>query len=604
MMATRPAPSRSGLGALLVLWCCSACAQSPLIPDGAPTRDFTTVAEMLEAADIQDGQYATVAGYRSAGDDGGGVFRYDAGSAEEPDGGAVLTPDGVDGRFVRVHDPNADVHAEWFGAYGDGAEPHDDQAAINACLARYGRVKLLAKTYGVRGKPEHYDPTITYHAIDFGPHYRIEGSGRDVTTVKLLDGTDPHGSAPGNNYFSVFGNRSFHESADHLVLRDLTVDCNFDRQNKQTTIHGASIRGGGPIVERVSFRGYGTGRHPETGSSRECFVIHQTLVYKAEGSSRKGAIYRELDFTDPGHNGDIEGNVGEITHITQGGADNFHDKSWILPEGPDPDWDPSNDGENESNWWPSYGGLIENCTVHDSVFEPSTQKSPLHAITYGNCIGLTVRNNRVTDFEGAAVFVMSWWNRGVTIVDNEFTNVGSGLSLHIKGTDDKPLQAPSHADMLFARNKVTLCAPRHNVYSPIGVQLYGQSLGEGIRMRNMVIRDNHIIGRGYTDAEGKQRFPVGIVVQILHANYAGLYFLDNTIDVPDYGPGSYIPQEPHSQAMTFFPLARWEEDARSGNVVYRGNRAPDGKLLYPILQDWYYKNAPTYGMPVAPADGQ
>ncbi len=559
---------------------------------GAQARPVATIAEMVAATTLQDGARFEVGGYRQPGDDGGGVFVYEAESEAEVDGGTVLAPGNGEGRLRRVFDRHGDARAEWFGAQGDGE--HADNEAINACLRALGRVKLLAKTYAVRGTPPHYDPDIAYHAIDLGPGYKIEGTGREQTVIRLLDGSDPKGSAPGNNYFNVLANRNFHESADHVIIRDLAVDCNFDGQNRHTTINAIGLRGGAALVERCNFRGYGTGKHPE-GSSRECFAIHQSLVFKARSGSRRAATYRDLDFTDPGHNGDLEGNVGEITHITLGGANNFDNRSWILPEGHDPDWDPANGGENENNWWPSYGGLVENCVVHDEHFDPATQKSPLHAITYGDCAGLLIRNNTVTDFDGAAVFVMSWWNRDTTIVDNEFINVANGLSMHIKGHDDKPVQAPRHDHVLFAGNHITLGAPKNNVYTPIGVQLYGQALGEGTRIHDVIVRDNVIEGRKYDDAEGKARFPVGIVVQILHANYERLRFEDNVIDVPDYGSGGYIPQEPHAQAMTFFPLARWDGDAESGNVIYSNNQSPDGKVLRPLLQDWSYKNEPMYG---------
>jgi len=554
---------------------------------------------MLAVAAAKDGDLFLAPGYHRPEDGGGGLFRYDAASAEAADGGTVFQPKKLSGRLKRVLEPKGDVHAEWFGAYGDGdsENPHDDQAAINACLAKFGRVNLLAKTYGVRGKPTHYNPNITYHAVDLGPNYRIEGAGRATTSIRLLEGSNPKGSAPGNNYFGVIGNRRFQESADHVIIRGLTVDGNFDGQNKHTTINCTTIRGGDALVERVNFRGYGTGRHPETGSSRECFVIHQSLVFKDKNASRKAATYRHLDFTDCGHNGSIDGHVAEITHITLGGAHNFDNYSWIMPGGHDPDYDPTNNGENENNWWPSYGGLVENCVVHDEIYDPAVQKSPLHGITYGDCIGLVVRNNKIHDFEGAAVFVMSWWNRDTTIADNEFINVTTGLAMHIKGHDGKPVQVPRHENAVFERNRIELCAPKHFRWSPMGVQLYGQSLGKGIRFKNIVVRNNTISGRAYVDAKGKRKCPVGICVQILHANYERLRFEDNVINIPDYGTSPFVPQEPYSMSMTYFPLARWADDARSGRVVYRNNRNKDGKLLYPILADWYYKNEPMWGKP-------
>ena len=571
------------------------------IPVGSTTHTVDTIEALLKLSEASGETYFVVRAYARAQDHGGGVFRYDMKSAEPPDGGTVFAPKSLPGRFKRVFDPEGHVYAEWFGACGDAgaATPHDDSPAINACLRKFRRVRLLRKTYGVRGTPTHYNPNATYHAIDLGPNYRIEGEDRDTTRIRLLDGTNPKGSSPGNNYFSVIANRRFHESADHVIVRDLTIDCNFDGQNKHTTIHAISIRGGAALVERVSFRGYGTGCHPKTGSSRECFVIHQSLVYKAPNTSRQGAIYRYLDFTHPGHNGDVKGHVAEITHITLGGANNFGNYSWIVPKGRDPDFDPSNNGENENNWWPSYGGLVENCTIHDERYDPSVQKSPLHGITYGNCVGLVIRHNRVTDFEGSAVYVMSWWNKGTVIVDNEFIGVSNGLALQIKGIDGKPLQAPRHEGVRFERNSIVLAAPPHHKWSPSGVQLYGQSLGPGIRLRDIVVRNNRIRGRQYVDAAGRDRFPVGVQFQVLHANYSNIIFEDNWIDVPDFPDAVYVPQEPYSMSIVYFPMARWKEDQAAGNTRFVNNRNSNGQLLYPILVDWYYKNKPTLGKPSA-----
>jgi hypothetical protein len=568
----------------------------PAQPPAPQTVD--TIADMLKAAPQADATPFEVRGYRQPDDGGGGRFLYERLGTQPADGGTVFEAEGVPGRFVRQFDAQSEALAEWFGAYGDGdsANPHDDQAAINACLASLGRVKLLAKTYGVRGKPTHYDPKATYNAIDLGPRYRIEGTGRDKTTIRLLTDTNPCGTGPAENYFNVLGNRAFHESADHAVVRDLTIDCNFDGQDKHTTINAIGVRGGGVLVERCHFRGYGTGRHPE-GSSREAFVIHQTLVYKDPNGCREAATYRDLLFTDPGHNPTLEAPLGEITHITLGGANNFSDLSWILPQGKDPDFDPAHGGENENNWWPSYGGLVENCVIRDEPYTPGVQSCFLHGITYGDCIGLTIRSNRIENFEGVAVYVMSWWNRDTTIVDNEFLNVTMGLSLEAKGDNDVPLQMPSHTNVLFARNKITLAHPIHDPWSPRGVNFYGQTPGGDVRLDNVIVRDNTIEGTAYTNAKGQRTYPIGINIQILHARYRHLVFENNRINIPDAAADTWVPNEPYALSLTYYPLARWEEDMRTGNVIYRNNTNPEGQELYPILADWYYKNPPTWGKP-------
>ncbi len=568
---------------------------------GAPARVFESIAAACAAEGPDKGTPVVVRGYRRAGDGGGGTFRYDPESNLPPDGGAVLALTHAAGRLLRVVSPDEDAFAEWFGAYGDGDRPHPhaDQDAINRCLAAYGRVKLRARTYGVRGQPDPYNPAASYRAIDLGPHYHIIGSGRDRTRVKLLDGTNPPGGGAGDNYFILLSNRNFYESADYLVIRDLTVDCNFDAQDKKSTIHAIGIRGGGALVERVNFRGYGTGRHPVSGSSRECFVIHQTLVYKDRKACRRAATYRDLEFTGCGHNGGVGSPVGEITHICLGGADNFDNKGWILPRGKDPDWDPANSGENENNWWPSYGGLVENCVIRDEGYDPATQKSPLNGITYSDCIGLTVRGNRVRNFEGVGVFVMSWWSRDTVIVENGFLGVTTGLALSMVSEGPQLVQCPRHEHVLFAHNRIETGAHKHAQWGTVGVSLYGGEMPSKVRMEGVHVRDNVIAGRAFTNAAGQRSCPLGIKIQILRAAYHDVRIEDNVIDVPDFSAACYVPQEAYSQSLFFYPLALWEDAVRAGHVVYRGNRNRSGKLLFPILADWYMKNAPVWGKPGA-----
>ena len=180
----------------------------------AMTETVATIADLAAVKGLVSNAKVRIAGYRTPGDGGGGLFRYDPDNQQAADGGAVVKLAHAPGRMIRVVDSEQDAFAEWFGAYGDGdsATPHDDQQAINQCLAAYGRVKLLAKTYGVRGKPEVYNPAVSYHVLDLGPYFRIIGSGRQRTKLKLLDGTNPRGGGPGDNYFKIIANRAFHES--------------------------------------------------------------------------------------------------------------------------------------------------------------------------------------------------------------------------------------------------------------------------------------------------------------------------------------------------------------------------------------------------------
>jgi hypothetical protein len=172
---------------------------------------------MSAATGLAKGEEVSVEGYRGPGDGGEGVFRYEPESKATPDGGAVVELQKAPGRMVRVVGSDQDTHAEWFGAYGDGDKPnpHDDQGAISRCLAAYGRVKLLGKTYGVRGKPEPCNQNVSYHAVDLGPYYHMEGqAGKPVQCPShedvLIAGNDialgTHMHAPWGTFgVSLFG---------------------------------------------------------------------------------------------------------------------------------------------------------------------------------------------------------------------------------------------------------------------------------------------------------------------------------------------------------------------------------------------------------------
>jgi hypothetical protein len=293
----------------------------------------------------------------------------------------------------------------------------------------------------------------------------------------------------------------------------------------------------------------------------------------------------------------LEGTVGEITHITLGGADNFENKGWIMPQGADPDFDPANGGENENNWWPSYGGLVEGCVIHDEQFDPPTQKSPLNGITLGDSIGVTIRGNRVENFEGSAFFTMSWWHRNTTIVDNEFLNVTGGLALCLQSDGKLPIQCPRHENLLFAHNTIVTGTDPDAPWGVCAINLYGGEMPATVRMKGIHIRENTIRGRAYTLPSGARACPLGIKIQILRAVYHDIRIEDNVLDFPDYPDTVWVPREPGGSSLMFYPLALWESGNKAGDVLYRGNRTPEGKLVYPFLVDWYMDKPSPWGKP-------
>ena len=549
-------------------------------------KSIDTIEKLVDRSYIKNGLTFNVNGYHKTGDGGGGVFVYEPESLLEADGGTVIKLKNLPGRALRIYQPKADVYAEWFGAYGDGI--HDDKDAINACLKKFKKVKLLAKTYGVRGTPSKNHPELTSCSIILESDYKIEGSGKDKTKVLLLGGTNPNSGVKGGEHFNIFHNGNYNRSAENVEIRDMTIDCNFDNQDKHATISAIHVRGGSALIEHLNLRRFGTGHDPLTGRTAEAFVVAQRLVYKDKTSSRKNATMRDLDFTEPGMNGDIEGHVAEITLIAIGGAHNFSNSN------KDPDFDPTNGGENENNWWPAWGGLVENIYVHDMRFDPAKQKSPYHAITYGNCKGMMIRNNRIERYDGSSVFVMSWWNKNTTITKNEFIDVYSGLVLHVKGSEGKPIQNPVHDGVEFFDNTIKIGRPMGKIYTPTGIQLNGQNIDDRIGFRNIVIRNNKIEGHHYVNAKGKDIYPPGISFDILKANYKNLVVKDNVLEFPDYSPEKQVPQEPYSMAMVFYSLERWQQDKKSGNIVFRNNKNKAGMLLKPMVSNFTFDNEPLF----------
>lgn len=574
------------------------CLIAAILPVNLPAQtapgmtSIDTIDELVDLAYIKSGSSFTVKGYHKACDDGGGIFAYESQSSLEPDDGTVIKLKKLPGRVVRVFDPKTDVYAEWFGAHGDGI--HDDKDAINACLDKFKRVKLLAKTYAVGATPSHYDPKRTLYSIGLKSDYTIQGTDRNKTIIRLIDGTNPNSNVKGLSYFDVIFNKHYYESAVNVVITDLTIDCNFNNQDKRTTIAAIHIRGGSARIERVNFRGFGTGYDPLSNLSPECFVLAQRLVYKDKLCTRQAATMRNLDFTDAGSNHSVDHSVSEITLIAIGGQHNFSNSQYALPSGPDPDYDPSNNGENANNWWPCFGGIVENIYAHDMLNDPKANKSPFHGITYGDCIGMTVRNNRFRNYDGCCVYVMSWPNRDMVITGNEFIDVYAGLVLQLKGRTGAPIQLPKHENVLFENNTVKIGKPMHMKYTPVGIQLYGQNIDDAIRMKNIIIRNNYLEGHHYVNAKGKDIYPKGFTMEVLKPNYENIIVENNVIEFPDYSADKNISQQPYSMSLEFFSLERWKQDKRSGNVIFRNNKNKAGMLLKPMISNFTFDNEPLF----------
>ncbi len=129
-----------GIGGLLVaatgtaVAAGSGTAHADSAPKSAPLTAGTVAALLaLDPKQLADGALALVAGYRTPGDGGGMVARWDAAATAGANGGTVLAPGKADqtakGRWLMVHDGVLDFRQ--FGLF-DGSAPAD--AALDAMM--------------------------------------------------------------------------------------------------------------------------------------------------------------------------------------------------------------------------------------------------------------------------------------------------------------------------------------------------------------------------------------------------------------------------------------------------------------------------------------
>ena len=155
-------------------------------------------------ANLSNGDAIEVLYRTTAGDGGGGLFRWVAADTTADNGGTILTPDSApaNGRWNRVFDAGI-VNVKWFGAVADGATS-DATAVANtiAALPNGGTVFLPAGTYA-------FSAGIALNVLGVS----LVGAGRGATKIKRLSGI-----ASGTATITVTGH--------YCAIRDLMVDNN------------------------------------------------------------------------------------------------------------------------------------------------------------------------------------------------------------------------------------------------------------------------------------------------------------------------------------------------------------------------------------------
>lgn len=184
------------------------------------------------------GSTATVSGYYSAGDGGGGPLRIWKGG-EAPgtyvdNGGSIIVPTGGDGSGSWVWEWSGPVIADWFGAVGDGIT--DDYDSILSANTAVSDVELASgKTY------------LTNQTITMGDYERLHlQSGATligpVTPVVRVGGL--HSTLSGEGWSSIIESTVSPISGVVKIGHDLITDSKTIWRN---TIRDFNIQGNDPF---------------------------------------------------------------------------------------------------------------------------------------------------------------------------------------------------------------------------------------------------------------------------------------------------------------------------------------------------------------------
>lgn len=363
---------------------------------GAVDRTVATIAALkaLTAAvsALKGSMY--VRGYTSAGDGGGGWFRWDAASETADNGGTVIALDaGGTGRWERiVTGPRC---PDWYGAVGDGAA--DDTTAVQAALDGGADVRLTSgRTYLVTALTLNAGQILSGRGATFKQKASTTG---DLVTASAADITIRDVVIDGNKANQTndnFGVRSV--SATRLSLLNCYIkDCKAGSVKATSAtdlqIEGCRFENGGDLTS--------TSRN-EVGiaSSQDVRVIGNRF----NGSATTGGDNVGLLIDTSGGEAVVQGNVFE----------NYESESIQVVR-----YDAGAEDTSASR--------IKRVSIVGNYINGTTEKSIVGIHVGENCQEVVVSGNVIYDcVDGVKV---GQWVRNVAVADNVCSLGTTGITV-------------------------------------------------------------------------------------------------------------------------------------------------------------------------------
>lgn len=547
-----------------------------------------------------------VEGHTVAGDPGAGIFEWvsDPGGSPADNDGTVIKPDYYEtdppdqdeydgpGRWIRQVDVRGAVHPEWWGVTGDGTTADYNRLKkcfesirISAVYPKKPKVVFLAKIYLIKGELHGGPGDDRYvRVIELQEGEVVEGLGIDKT---VLASRTEDGSYSTFKIAVIDAGRGPYPSADpaheenHVVVRDLTIDCGFNQSSKHRTRQAIRFYGQEQTVERVKVINYGVGCDTSVPAGErpgECFPI---FLATQIDRGLVGTI-RECEVTEPGlHSSEPAYGLAEITPLTLGGA--------CPSTGP---------------LILGLGGRIVGNRVHDmpcyTLESEPCQPSSIHAITVANCAGTEITDNEVINCDGSAVYVVSWTDTDVIIRNNRLINVIIGVNIGVKKNEIEDGLLPSHARTRIENNVIHLGRVAKSI---VGLELLGINLSTSdlsglsgpdlttIRLKDVIIARNFVRGSAITEGQVTVD-PIGVRLWLQGFIFENLQVANNTLELPDAPEvGSSNFGIPYENALYFNPswLYMGIDDARRAIRVHnnRNLAGKDLRLKLAYSQTWW-----------------